>query len=122
MPCSRMERAGRPRHRWATREGERVGANDSTLQRITTASPSVKSEGCTSNQPDAPTGAWLQLINKRHQPFSAPHVIGVLRAKRTRQGILLHIHAVNEGRANRQKYDKQRGPVAQRQAETDKRQ
>ncbi len=29
--CSRMERAGKPRHRWATREGERAGGNESTL-------------------------------------------------------------------------------------------
>ena len=62
------------------------------------------------------------LINKRHQTFSAPHVIGVLRAKRARQGILLHIDAVNESHANRQKYDKQRGPVGQRQSETRERQ
>src|SRR5207247_2209685 len=70
---------------------------------------------------ERPAGAWLQLINKRHQPFGAPHVIGVLRAKRGRQGILLHIHAMNESRANRQKYDKQRGPVAQRQGFANKR-
>ena len=48
----------------------------------------------------------LRLINEGHQPFSAPHVIGVLRAKRARQGMLLHVHAVNESRANRQKDDK----------------
>jgi hypothetical protein len=56
------------------------------------------------------------LINEGHQPFSAPHVFGVLRAKRARQRILLHIHAVNESRANRQNYDKQRRPVAQSQS------
>ena len=54
---------------------------------------------------------------KGAEPFSAPHVIGVLRAKRARRGILFHIHAVNEGRANRQKYDKQRCRVAQGQSE-----
>ena len=33
--CSRMERAGKPRHRWATREGERAGASESTLSEFT---------------------------------------------------------------------------------------
>jgi len=71
---------------------------------------------------DSSLDSSRSLINKRHQPFSAPHAIGVLRAKRARQGILLHIHAVNESRANRQKYDKQRGPVAQTQSQTHERQ
>ena len=65
---------------------------------------------------EGPRRGVATLINKRHQPFSAPHVIGVLRAKRTGHGIFLHVHAVNESHADRQKYDKQRGPVTQRQS------
>ena len=53
----------------------------------------------------ARTNIRLFLIDEGHEPFSAPHVIDVLRAERTRQGILLHIHAVNESRADRQEYD-----------------
>src|SRR5205814_6131302 len=39
-----------------------------------------------------------RLIDEGHQPFGAPHVIGVLPAQCARQSILFHIHAVNEGR------------------------
>jgi len=45
-----------------------------------------------------------------------------MRTQRTRKRILLHIHPANESRSNRQKDNKQGGPVAQRQSETHERQ
>jgi hypothetical protein len=42
------------------------------------------------------------LINEGHEAFGAFHVFGVARAQRARKRILLHIHPVNESRANRQ--------------------
>jgi hypothetical protein len=58
------------------------------------------------------------LIYEGHKPFGALYVFGVARAQRARKRILLHIHPVNESRANRYENNKQGGPVAQRQAET----
>jgi hypothetical protein len=40
-------------------------------------------------------------INEGHKPLGALHVVGVAAAERLRKRLFLHIHPVNESRANR---------------------